>query len=298
MRKDMDFGISWRKGECLMNIIFKKSETREKKWHESFWFSSSLQPKQKQLVLTFYGESQVLDGCNFTNPGIRDYYCIEYVEQGQGILIDEDNIRHTLSPGKLYILYSEGECKIQVPPGQRFSKIMLGIANGALLQTMLYRSQIGSGDIISLKSDSEVIQQFRKIGELTKKGMVPEEELSTECYRFLLRLAAAQRSKPVISLQSICEYIQNNLQKAITLDDIAKTAGMSKVTLIRKFRKEFSCTPIQYLISLRLDYAQNLLHLQHMSVKEAAYLCGYRNVKFFSREYRRRFKIPPSQSMK
>ena len=278
-----------------MKIVFSKSETHEKKWNESFWFSSSIQSKDKYIVLAFYGESQVFDGCIFTHPGSTDFYCFEYITSGKGILIDADNTRYTLTPGSLYLLSPGCQSRIQVPAGKSMQKILLGFAPGALMQLMLYHLQINNGSIIKIAPESAAIQQFKAIGEMVKQGPAMEDTLSVECYRFLLQLFETQQDNPKDPLSEVCEYMQNHLQASLSLEDLAARANMSKVTFIRKFREQYNCTPIRYLISLRLEYAKSLLQLHRMSVSEVASLCGYRNVKFFSREYRHHFGIPPSE---
>ena len=163
------------------------------------------------------------------------------------------------------------------------------------MQLMLYHLQISTGDVVRLNSDSEAIRKFKALGEMVRQNAVQEDILSVESYRFLLQLFEEQKSSPRNSLSGICEYMQNHLQSSLSLDELAQKAGMSKITFIRKFREQFSCTPIHYLITLRLEYAKTLLQLQRMSVSEAAFLSGYRNVKFFSREYHRHFGVPPSE---
>ena len=277
-----------------MDFVFKKSENHTKKWDETYWFSSSFQARKKQMVLAFYGESTVSEACEVSRPGCMDFYCFEYIVQGKGTLIDADNSRYQLLPGTMYIISPERHCRISVSE-QGLQKIMLGITNGTLLQMMLYRSQIGGGELLRLSGDCEAIQLFRQLGDTIKAGSAPEQYLATECYRFLLQLALSENTAPRHSLHFISEYMQNNLQHQLTLEQLAAVAGMSKISFIRKFREQFGCTPIQYLISLRLDYARTLLKLPYMSVNEVASLCGYRNVKFFSREYHRHFNFPPSQ---
>ena len=279
-----------------MDFIFKKSKNLTKKWDETYWFSSSFQGRKKQIVLAFYGESTVFEPCEIPCPGCMDLYCFEYIVQGKGILIDADNSQYQLSPGAMYIISPERHCRILVNSGQGLQKIMLGVANGTLLQMMLYHSQLGSGELLQLDDNSEAVEIFRQIGGMVKTGSVPEQWLATECYRFLLQLSMAENTAPCHSLHSVSEYMQNNLQHTLTLEQLAAVAGMSKISFIRKFRKVFGCTPIQHLIALRLDYARTLLKLPNMSVNEVASLCGYRNVKFFSREYHRHFKFPPSQN--
>ena len=278
-----------------MRIVFNKSESHDKNWEETFWFSSAIQSKDKYIVLAFYGESHVFGGGSITHPGSMNFYCFEYVIKGKGTLVDADNSRYTLGPGSLYLLFPGRQCRILVPHGQGMQKILLGFTKGALMQLMLYHLQISAGDVVRLNSDSEAIRQFKALGEMVRQNAVQEDILSVESYHFMLQLFEEQKRSPRNSLTGICEYMQNHLQSPLSLDELAQKARMSKITFIRKFREQFSCTPIQYLINLRLEYAKTLLQLQRMSVSEAAFLSGYRNVKFFSREYHRHFGIPPSE---
>ncbi|MBR2439407.1 MAG: helix-turn-helix domain-containing protein [Lentisphaeria bacterium] len=279
-----------------MDFVFKKSKNRTKKWDENYWFSSSFQGRKKQMVIAFYGESTVFDSCEISCPGCMDLYCFEYIVHGKGTLIDADNSQYLLSPGTMYIISPERHCRIIASSEQGLQKVMLGITNGTLLQMMLYHSLIGSGELLHLADDSEAINLLLQIGKKVKTGSVSEQWLATECYRFLLQLSLSENTTHSHSLHSVIEYMQNNLQNSLSLDQLAAVAGMTKISFIRKFREEFGCTPIQHLITLRLNYAKNLLKLPYMSINEVATLCGYRNVKFFSREYHRHFKFPPSQN--
>jgi transcriptional regulator GlxA family with amidase domain len=44
-----------------------------------------------------------------------------------------------------------------------------------------------------------------------------------------------------------------------------------------------------------MNYARTLLQLRQIPIKNVAELCGYRNAKFFSREYHKKFGIAPSE---
>ncbi len=277
-----------------MNIVFHKTESHGKVWKENIWFSTSKVQDDRQLIPAFYGESEIYDGCEFPHPGTIDCCCFEFILHGQGVLTTSDNSRFPLFPGAFYALLPRQQNRISVSPQYELKKVIVGFPDGVLLQLLLHNSPLWIGEVIKMPKDGEFNRQLQKIGEMVKSGSVAGNELSVESYRLMLQITQKERSKTTNSLQKICEYMQSRLSSPLTLDDIALKYGMSKPTLIRKFRSQFSCTPMQYLITLRLDYARNLLRFKHLPVAQVAELCGYRDVKFFSREYHRHFGNSPS----
>lgn len=278
-----------------MKHIFLESVTQGASWREDFWFSSMLRPVDGQLTIAAYGESNVFNGCDFHHLEKVGYCYLELIVRGSGTLTYSDGSRYRLTPGTLYMLSPERGSRISVPPGGELVKTVVGLLNGALLQLMLRNSLLDAGDAIKLPADSRYPEQLKKIGEMIRNA--PDaDDLSAECYRLLLSIASHHGEYTENNqLQAVCEYMQSQLSEQINLEDLARAAKSSPVTLIRNFRARFGCTPVQYLINLRMNYARTLLRLRQIPVKDVAKLCGYRNAKFFSREYRKKFGRPPSQ---
>jgi len=63
--------------------------------------------------------------------------------------------------------------------------------------------------------------------------------------------------------------------------------------LCREFRRLMGCTPTEYLNSLRLDRAHNLLENTHMNITEICYDVGFDSVSYFYRLFRSRYSVPP-----
>lgn len=279
-----------------MRHFFFKNNTFGETWKEEFWFSTLLRPVEGEVTLALYGESEVFDGCSFWYKKKTPYHSLELISQGSGTLMYSDGSRYHLTPGSLYLLAPEQRnSRIVVPAGKSLVKRVIGLHNGALLQLMLRNSLLDAGDMVKLPPESRYPEVLKKIGEMVKNG--PDSaDLSAECYRLLLTIARPREetanSPP---LQAVCEYMQSQMNTAITLEELAQVAKTSPVTLIRNFKAQFGCTPVRYLINLRLNYAHMLLQQRNISVKDAAKLCGYRSARFFSREYRKKFGRSPAQ---
>lgn len=73
-------------------------------------------------------------------------------------------------------------------------------------------------------------------------------------------------------------------------------AGMSRTQLYRKFSHLTDKTPIDYFRTFRLYKAKELLTESGITVSEAAYKTGFRNISHFSRVFKKEFGFNPSET--
>ena len=90
------------------------------------------------------------------------------------------------------------------------------------------------------------------------------------------------------------EVIQQNLYENLNLEDIAFLTGMSLSSFKRKFSSVFGTTPNKYITSKRLEKAQILLTTSQMNITEIAYECGFSDVGYFSKTFRKYYNSSPS----
>ncbi len=90
-------------------------------------------------------------------------------------------------------------------------------------------------------------------------------------------------------------HIRGDLRASIAIPELARQVGMSASSFHKHFRTITSTTPLQYQKELRLLEARRLLRSGASSVTAAAFDVGYESLSQFSREYARKFGVPPSQ---
>jgi AraC-like DNA-binding protein len=90
-------------------------------------------------------------------------------------------------------------------------------------------------------------------------------------------------------------HIRGDLRSPITIPDLARRVGMSASSFYQHFKRTTSTTPLQYQKELRLLEARQLLRTGGASVTTAAFEVGYESLSQFSREYARKFGVPPSR---
>lgn len=90
------------------------------------------------------------------------------------------------------------------------------------------------------------------------------------------------------------EYLSSNLDKAITIEDMAIQVGMSRAVFHRKFKQATTMTPIQFIKAMRLNSAAMKI-VGGMNVNEAAMEVGYVSSSQFSREFKRMYGQSPKK---
>lgn len=94
------------------------------------------------------------------------------------------------------------------------------------------------------------------------------------------------------------DWLKDNFDKPIRVEDLANKAGMSTSTLHNHFRVVTSMSPLQFQKRLRLNEARRLMLTEHADAATAAYQVGYESPSQFSREYTRLFGAPPMRDIR
>ena len=96
----------------------------------------------------------------------------------------------------------------------------------------------------------------------------------------------------------VIEWIRRNYTEGFSIDQLARSYGMSVSALHHKFKAITTMSPLQYQKQLRLQEARRLLVSGQMDATTAALEVGYDSPSQFNREYRRLFGLPPLKDIK
>ncbi|MDO5132931.1 MAG: AraC family transcriptional regulator [Eubacteriales bacterium] len=140
-------------------------------------------------------------------------------------------------------------------------------------------------------------QSFTSIYRQAGSAFVNEHLLSREISNILCSLATSQRSASLIQspVTPALNHINRYYSEPIDLDEMAKLCMISKPHLIRCFKKELGCTPHDYLLDYRLRQAKELLVSSSRTVEEIAEECGFNSISHFSRAFKGRIGMSPSE---
>lgn len=78
------------------------------------------------------------------------------------------------------------------------------------------------------------------------------------------------------------------------INSLLKISGKSHAYLCRVFKKYLETTPIEYINNLRFGYAESLILKTDMEILDICIEIGIENLGYFYKEFKRRFRMPPS----
>ncbi|WP_255479960.1 two-component regulator propeller domain-containing protein [Chitinophaga sp. CF418] len=97
-------------------------------------------------------------------------------------------------------------------------------------------------------------------------------------------------------LKQALEIVEKQIDNPdFSVEDLSREMCMSRVTLYRKIVSLTGRSPLDFIRSIRLKRAAQLLDKSGMSVSEIAYQVGFNDPKIFTKFFKEEFKITPSQ---
>lgn len=92
---------------------------------------------------------------------------------------------------------------------------------------------------------------------------------------------------------AIRRYIDLHFKEPLTLDLLAGEAHMNKYYLSHAFKREYGISPINYMISRRIEESKYLLTETDLSLSQISQLLGFSSLSYFSQVFRKSQAIPP-----
>lgn len=137
--------------------------------------------------------------------------------------------------------------------------------------------------------------KFLVIGALYRLlGVIVNEHL----YRVMTAQSDISEARSLPKLRRVLSYIRLNFDKQITLLDMAEAAGMSRRYFCDFFKKMTGKTPVEYLNGYRIEKALQKLSYTDLSVTEIAFLCGFNDLSYFIKTFKRVKGITPAKYRK
>jgi len=164
------------------------------------------------------------------------------------------------------------------------------------------------------------LQQPAKMYELLRQLVALERDAHLNWVRWeqqllfqqvLMMLAAgtgARASHPgAVVADQAASYLRKHFRERLTAKDLSEALNFHPVYIARCMKRQFGCSPMEYLLQYRLDQAKLLLLQTDLAVGRIAQEVGFQQAAYFTscfvksegvtpREYRRRFLQGPGEA--
>jgi len=97
-------------------------------------------------------------------------------------------------------------------------------------------------------------------------------------------------------LARVMSFIESNIaESTLSVEELGKEVGMSRVTLYRKIKALTNQTAVEFIRSVRLKRAAQLLEQNKLHVSEVAYMVGFIDIDYFRRCFKDQFGHTPKE---
>ncbi len=94
-------------------------------------------------------------------------------------------------------------------------------------------------------------------------------------------------------LHYVLNYIHEHLTEKIAVDALSRKAYLSRNVFFKRFKEQFGITPLDYINQERIKLAKQLLSRPNTSIHTVSDLCGFSDVNYFVRLFKKMEGITP-----
>ena len=234
-------------------------------------------------------------------PGIRDHYLIHLVLSGKGTF-KVNGEQWNLQAGDLFLIKPSQLIVYTADAEDPWEYCWVGF-NGACANKLT--TQLPFTDLAPIhhaKNGSALKEAILNIYKA--RGLEPQDEAAMVgyLYLFIAELMKETRDSEPHATSSASQYVLNAIKYIqfhyshdISINDVAKSVGVSRSHLYRVFMSNVGKSPIDYLTEYRVNEACNLLRNSTLSIAEVAVSVGFFDQFYFSRVFKKAVGMPPSK---
>ena len=239
----------------------------------------------------------------------HDGHQLLFIAKGE-VNLSVGNTQQTVSEGAL-LLFSRFEEHSIAVAGDVYHRYSLRIPHDfsdakirELLLSVLVNRAIGIGNVLYPRESAEKIEHLfcRMCEECTAQGDMHEEmmaallcQLLIEIKRLLPQESLTNKEESTALVLRVQGFLENAYAERVTLSRLAELYHVSVSYLSHSFKAVTGCSVMEYLFACRLLAAKRLLANTEISVGEIVEACGFCDDSNFSRSFRQKVGVTPSE---
>lgn len=144
-----------------------------------------------------------------------------------------------------------------------------------------------------LSSRQHLQEHFRKnlIGDITPSERKAEKSIKED--------SPKMSSVDKLFMEHFVELVQQNMTKTeIVVEDFAKELAVSRSVFFKKIKSLTGVAPIEFIRDMKIARAKELLKSGQYSVTEVSYMVGFNTPRYFSKTFKLKTGITPSEFLK
>lgn len=238
----------------------------------------------------------------YYNENIRPDFCLQYVISGEGEYFI-NNKTYQLKPGDLFLLPKNKTHYYKADPQNPYSYYWIHFQGSGMENFLNLISLSEANPVINIGENKTIKSVFKDIIKASKNlSSTYNLILIGLGYRLLFEIATTiiQNSNVEIfdeRIENIVNYITENFQRKISLNELAEISHLSREYMISLFKKKLGVSPHQYILNYRISYACNLFQRGY-TVSQVYRECGFSELTNFSVRFKQVVGMSPLEYKK
>lgn len=233
-------------------------------------------------------------------PAVRDHYLIHCIVSGKGTF-STGGRQYRLGAGDGFLVVPSSVVSYAADRNDPWEYCWVGFNGTDAKRLMEQTGLLQNGPVFHSRQAALLQKLLVGICNTSGTGYSQEARMESGLLMFLAALMEEFGVLPVLRrdgyeyVQKAIRYIDYHYSENISINDVARSAGISRSHLYRLFMRHISIAPNEYLMRYRIGKAVSLLENGMLTVGEAAYSTGFSDQLYFSRAFKKYMGAPPSR---
>ncbi|MDE6471251.1 MAG: AraC family transcriptional regulator [Eubacterium sp.] len=150
--------------------------------------------------------------------------------------------------------------------------------------------------------DCNLLHFFEEINRIKKHSENDYEKLTDNIavilHKMFIQIKNSQRKNDSTIPEQIQHYLDENIEKKISINDLCQTFSYSKNQIIKMFRDYYGVTPYHYFLERKIDIAKLYLCNTKYSINEISCMLAFSDQNYFSTQFRHITGMSPAEYRK
>ena len=253
---------------------------------------------ETEIYITCYGYEDFTHRKSNTRLHKMADYTLQFIEFGKGTLNIKGHI-YNLEKNHLFYLPKDTLLMYTRNESDPYKYFWISI-DGNNFEKLLKKTKLSaSNPVIKIEQAEKMLELFKS---LDPNKQVSEIKLKSVFYTIFDMISDVKNVSTLNSsakydlVQYIIKYIQMNYsQSDLSISSISEEFHLNPIELSRLFKNNVNMSPRQYITNYRMEKAKNMLEAG-ISVSHTSNNCGFSDIYYFSRAFKKHFGYPPSQT--
>ena len=226
------------------------------------------------------------------------YFTLEYIQEGEAY-IRSGKFAYIAEAGDICLLHPQVNHELLIAPARKCEKVAMNFW-GDGLNRILETVGLNNVNVIHFPDTGrfdDLVSRLQKTHEGNATSALHDLNAGIvfELFQALATEIANSKQEIPSELVAVMNEIKENLERPLSMAEVAEEHGMSIQTLNAKFKKHLYITAYQFIIRERMTSAVHYLKEGKLSIKEIASKVGFENQMCFSTAFKKYYGKSPRQ---